>query len=58
MWEVVLDALVDINGPSLNNNLCDLNFYWRGDIDLELCNGDYMGQNAQSVVNYMKRLLY
>lgn len=43
---------------SLDNNLCDLNFYWRGDIDLEFCNGDYMGPNAQSVVNYMKRLIY
>jgi hypothetical protein len=54
----VLEHMKDLDViASTDSQKRDLSFYWKNDIGLSICNDDYMGPDAQSVVRYFYKLI-
>ncbi len=54
----VIEYMSDLDKvASQDVDIRDLNFYWYDNFELFLCNDDYMGPNAESVVKYFYNLI-
>lgn len=46
-----------VNMGSSDENISDLNFFWKDDIEFKVLNNDYMGPSVQHVISYYTVLL-